>query len=156
MNIFAVDDDPTKAAQALADVHVVKMCLETAQIASTVARSVGLEVRYRSTHEAHPCTRWAGATQANFAWLVAHGRALLAEYTSRYGRTHGSADALEEAAAALDSLPEGPRTPFAQAMPAELKGDDAVSAYRAYYRTKVASWGARARWTRSERPAWLA
>jgi hypothetical protein len=41
-------------------------------------------------------------------------------------------------------------------MPAELKGDDGVVAYRAYYRTKVASWGARARWTRAERPAWLA
>jgi hypothetical protein len=35
MNIFALDADPAKAAQMHADVHVVKMILETAQLLST-------------------------------------------------------------------------------------------------------------------------
>lgn len=38
MNIFQVDSDPVKAAQALVDSHVVKMILETAQILSTAHR----------------------------------------------------------------------------------------------------------------------
>lgn len=32
MNLFAVDYDPVKAAQALPDKHVVKMCIENAQM----------------------------------------------------------------------------------------------------------------------------
>ena len=42
MNIFIVDTDPVVAAQSLHDRHVVKMCIETAQLLCTVAHQHGL------------------------------------------------------------------------------------------------------------------
>jgi len=49
-----------------------------------------------------------------------------------------------------------PRTPFAQAMPEQYRGDDAVAAYRRYYTAeKMILRGKPVTWTRRERPAWL-
>jgi hypothetical protein len=44
MNIFVLDDDPKKAAEMLCDRHVVKMCVETAQILSGVMLRRGMEL----------------------------------------------------------------------------------------------------------------
>lgn len=153
MNIFAVDDNPILAAQALHDRHVVKMALETAQILCTVAHGLGLPARYKPTHKAHPCTVWAGATVGNLAWLGDHGLALCAEYTRRFGKVHACEQVIRETIAdALSATPSGLRTPFAQVMPDEYRGDDAVTAYRRMYRaTKVDG----NRWTNRNKPAWL-
>lgn len=152
MNIFVLDLSPTEAARAQIDKHVVKMPLETAQMLSSVSWRYGVQAPYLPTHKNHPCTLWAGETLANWAWLMRHGEALCAEYTRRYGREHACA-------AVLDSLwlyggrpPAGNLTPFAQAMPAELRGSDAVEAYRRYYLTSkasIATWRSPAR-----PPAW--
>ena len=153
MNIFVVDDDPAIAAQSLCDKHVVKMCLETAQMLSSVARSLGADdaFLYRSTHANHPCTLWAGETADNFLWLAAHGLALCDEYTYRYGRSHKSQAVIQQALQHLSLLPVGTRTPFAQAMPDEYRQDCAVSAYRAYYHGDKAYMAA---WKYRSAPAW--
>jgi hypothetical protein len=59
VNIFAVDEDPARAARALVDTHVVKMTLEAAQILSTALRDAGVEADYlyAATHRNHPCVR---------------------------------------------------------------------------------------------------
>jgi Pyrimidine dimer DNA glycosylase len=92
VNIFFLHPDPILAATQQCDKHVVKMCLETAQMLSTVAclyphkREV-----YKPTHQNHPCTVWARATPENTNWLLYHFDALLDEYYARYGKVHGSA-----------------------------------------------------------------
>ena len=150
MNIFVLDRDPEAAARALCDRHVVKMALETAQLLSTALRAHGVDdpALYKPSHRAHPCTLWTSATRANFIWLVDHGLAICAEYGRRYGgREHASRKVILRAADASVSVPkgEGVVTPFAQAMPAEYRRLDAVTAYRAYYlgdKARFASWRA--------------
>lgn len=156
MNIFAVDACPFKSADALRDDHIVKMPLETAQILCAVAHRYGVPARYKLTHARHPCVLWAGETRTNVAWAWLHGFALCEAYRKRYGREHACAVVLVEleAAGLLMAVPDGPLTPFAQAMPDVYRREDAHEAYRAYYAAEKAV-GPRARWTRRERPEWL-
>lgn len=152
MNIFAVDDNPMLAARALHDRHVVKMVLETAQVLCTVAHGLGLPAAYKPTHKAHPCIVWAGSTHGNARWLVEHGMALCAEYTRRFGRVHASETVIAAVGpAVMDALPKGARTPFAQVMPDDCKGDDAVQAYRRMYREHKLPGN---RYTNAATPAW--
>ena len=152
MNIFAVDNDPVLAAQALHDRHVVKMCLETAQILCTVAHGLGIPAPYKPTHKNHPCTLWAGNGENNAYWLWRHGMALCDEYTYRFGKVHACEQVIRDLQIVSYTLPRASLTPFAQVMPDEYRSDDAVDAYRRMYRaTKVQG----NRWTKREPPAWL-
>jgi hypothetical protein len=135
MNIFFVDRDPVIAGRSLCDVHTVKMIVESAQLLSTARLSVGQEAPYKATHIKHPCAIWARSRTQNYKWLVEHLRALCAEYTQRYGKTHATEKHLAALAAPI-ALPEGWTEP-AQAMPDEYKHEDPVEAYRAYYRFKA-------------------
>jgi len=146
MNIFVTSTSPVRSAQALPDRHVIKMTLESAQMASTVVRieleddvpAVLLQGLYRKTHPHHPCTVWARQSRANLAWLVEHGQALGAEYHRRFGRHHKSVQVLDLVASEfLHAVEPGELTPFAQAMPVEHKSTrTALAAYRHYLRAK--------------------
>jgi hypothetical protein len=94
MNIFALDESPTLSAIWQHDRHVTKMTVESAQLLSWVCR---LDSRYcdllpkqyvaelyRESHKNNPLTLWAGACDANFAWLAVHGLALVAEKHRRF------------------------------------------------------------------------
>lgn len=159
VNLFASDADPTESARALADRHVVKMTVETAQIL-WAALHLAAPGRmppggYRPTHLGHPCVRWAAATRANFEWAVAHGFALSAEYGHRYGRWHASWTALMGAAAMGDSIHDGDLTPFALAMDDDLRdASDPHGSYRRCLSRKYGAWGPMARWTRRGPPSW--
>ena len=138
MNIFVLHTNPVLAAQMQCDKHVVKMCLETAQILSTVVSGP-----YKPTHVNHPCTIWARTATDNFFWLVAHGLALCKEYSIRYGKRHKCHDIIEsiEFESAKGVVPLGPMTPFAQCMPEQFRQENPVLAYRAYYHSKpFAAW----------------
>ena len=143
MNIFVVDLDPVVAAQALCDKHVVKMTLETAQILAAVSARYGVAGPYKPTHAKHPCTLWAGDSHANWQWTVVHGLTLADEYTRRYGKRHASHDVVKWYLVHGGAPRSGRATPFAQAMPEQYRADDAVAAYRAYYRgekSRIATW----------------
>ena len=146
MNIFILDYSPEMAARYHCDRHVPKMILESAQMLSTV-----LDGPYKPTHKNHPCTLWVAESRSNAAWLWSLARHLNEEYKRRFGHTknHKSWDVIASLEPALhSSLPDEYMTPFAQAMPDEYKNDDAVLAYRAYYRSKTfAAW-------RNGAPAW--
>lgn len=144
MNIFVLSLCPIEAAQMQCDKHVVKMTIESAQMLCTVGHGI-----YAPTHASHPCTRWAGLSEANFEWLTAHALALSDEYTHRYGRRHKSQNAIETVKQPL-SFPFVGLTPFALAMPDEFKIGDAVESYRAYYHSKAHF----AKWTRRQQPSW--
>lgn len=150
MNIFVLDNNPSTAANYLCDKHVVKMVLETAQILCTIANQQGLASPYKTTHGNHPCTVWARESLNNWLWLVEHGSAIALEYTKRYGKVHKSQAVINWCFENIPNLPDTGLTPFAQAMPDEYRCDNAVAAYRAYYRgakADIATW-------KSEKPEW--
>lgn len=147
MNIFVLDTDPVKAAQAQCDAHCVKMVLESAQLLCS-AFPVGLPP-YRRTHYNHPCAVWTRESAGNFLWLAWHGLALADEYTYRYGKIHKSREVIDWCLLyhRTAALPDKGLTPFALAMPDEYKRSDPVEAYRAYYRgakADIATWKHRA------------
>ena len=128
MNIFVLDQDPYVAARYHCDKHVVKMVLETAQMLSTITGH-----GYRPTHLNHPCTVWARQSTGNFQWLYDLGLALGKEYTHRYRKRHKSSFVIAEQWPPPETIPAGPLTPFALAMPEQYKCDCPVQSYRAYY-----------------------
>jgi hypothetical protein len=147
VNLFILHANPEVAARMMCDSHVVKMPTETAQMLSTVARLHGVNIGYKIAHPGHPCTKWIGASKANFDWAVRHGIALCQEYTMRYLSVHGARSTIEAVRdiAFLIRFKRKGRTPFAQAMPDEYKDDNAVLAYRKYYvgdKARFAKWTA--------------
>ena len=153
MNIFVLDTHPTLAAQAQCDQHVVKMIVESAQILSTVCRHYGLTAPLKATHASHPCVRWVHGSTANYAWLLDHWQALIAEYQQRYGKIHRYVELIPGFLDTLPPLPDGELTSFVQAMPEHYRvPDDAVSAYRAYYLGEKLKF---ARWRHGPRPDWV-
>jgi hypothetical protein len=157
MNIFVLDVDPVKAAQAQCDKHVVKMTLETGQMLSTIQRANGNDLAelYKPTHIHHPCTLWAGNTADNYGWLVRHFYALAEEYAFRYGKEHLTFKKLRKIV--LDTPEPIKRkkglTPFALAMPDKYKSSDQVSSYRDYYRNEKKNF---LHYTKRPAPFWLA
>ena len=143
MNIFVLDHDARKAAQAHCDKHVVKMCLETAQLLCSPFPPG--DAPYRRTHYNHPCAVWARTSEANYEWLLDFGEYLFEEYTYRYCKMHGSKPAWDWCLYHYDRLefPEIGRTPFPQCMPEQYHRDDPVKAYRRYYlleKVRIARW----------------
>lgn len=136
MNIFALDESPKLAAEAHADAHAYKMIVESAQMMSTAAHLHGVWTpeMYKPTHEKHPCTIWVAESPHNREWLEGLVHWL---HWQRTGANHKS---LKPFYAAYHAMPYGElrlHTPFAQAMPDELRGSNAVEAYRRYYRWKL-------------------
>lgn len=153
VNIFAVDSDPVRAANALVNRHVTKMTLETAQMMCSIFPPG--EAPYRRTHYNHPCTVWSRLRFANYEWLYHHGMALAAECKYRFGANHRSKAVIEHCWSMVSTrmfAEEGHMSTFVQAMPEEFKGDDPIEAYRRYYRVAKAHLH---EWTRREPPEWI-
>lgn len=167
MNVFACDESPKAAAEALADQHVVKMVLETAQILCTVHRLRGLpdfERRYRLTHKNHPVVRAALEHPGYLTWIGEHGCYLGAEYRYRFpGKQHGSMPVLVRAFADLSDPEVWASLDGAVACTGEARVPDGESPttanlYRQCLREKYAAWtdaGRPPRWTNRPPPAWL-
>jgi hypothetical protein len=138
MNIFVLDRDPNVAAQYHTDKHVVKMIVESAQMLSTAHHISGTsdiikEMVYKPAYANHPCTVWARESSSNYFWLVDLFNALLKEYNRRYKKEHSCLVLSFLFQTKPSNIPDGPLTPFAQAMPDECKDQDAVVAYQRYY-----------------------
>jgi hypothetical protein len=144
MNIFVLSDNPVRAAEYHVDKHVVKMPTESGQMLSTALQLHGQIGIWKPCHQKHPCTLWAAKNRANFDFLIELGYALCEEYTLRYSKTHGSLKAIDFAAKNRNKIPRGRITPFALAMPEELKiQGNAIESYRNYYRvakSHIAQW----------------
>ena len=77
MNIFVLDENPVKAAEAMDCVRVPKMVTESAQMMASALRRHGATdeqmpltksgTPYKGGYHHHPCTVWAGDSEANFA-----------------------------------------------------------------------------------------
>ena len=151
MNIFVLDESPTIAARMMDCVRVPKMVTESAQMMASALRRHGATdeqmpltksgTPYKGGYKHHPCTVWAGDSRDNFQWLAQHACILFLEYERRFGKEHACELPIKTMCTMWDMIPEGGLTPFAQAMPDEYKDEDAVKAYRAYYKSKVDSPG---------------
>jgi len=58
MNIFYINEDPIVAAKELADDHIRKMQIESAQMCSTAHWETGGSAPYKCAHKNHPSTIW--------------------------------------------------------------------------------------------------
>ena len=140
MNIFVLSPCPRTAARLHCDKHVVKMILETAQLLYTAHHVVGTpdlpDGAYKKTHANHPCALWVRESRANYLWLVELGWWLCKEYQVRYGahKTHKTERHILWLKSRVPHLPNGPATPFRQAMPEAYKHPDPIQAYQTYYR----------------------
>jgi hypothetical protein len=158
MNIFALDNNPIQAAQWLCDKHVVKMILESAQLLSTAHRVLddvpAGSPLYKKTHENHPCAIWVRESFANYVWLYYHLRALLQEYTYRYGKHHKVEELMDVLIIPPDNIHHSlDQTEFAQAMPEQYKiPGNPIQAYRNYYKHEKLRI---ARYTNRDFPEWM-
>jgi len=122
MNIFATSDCPTVSAQNLDDKRVNKMILESCQMLGTALRVHGTPEAelpttkagkpYGKTHQNHPCTLWAGATQGNYMWLLEHMEALCNEFHERMHHTHACEANLGILRKGVQYIPQGTRQEF--------------------------------------------
>jgi len=137
MNIFFLHRAAPIAAQMHADVHVVKMILECAQLLSTAHHSFDSPVTYKPTHANHPCAVWVRQSRLHYQFCQELAMALCREYRMRFSKTHKSEELI---AGELRHPPVGLTTskwiepPLA--MPDEFKTDDLVESYQRYYASK--------------------
>jgi len=144
MNAFILDIDLSKNAEYHCDAHVLKLILESTQMASTAFNKTNpwnIEGPMRSSFINHPINIWTRSNINNYTWMCCYGLALCYEYTYRYGRRHvheGSLISLFQHRYELN-LPDLPLDPPHQSVPPRLKREStwegAVEAYRDYYRS---------------------
>lgn len=86
MNIFAVSESPRECAEALDDVRLRKMYVETAQLMCGALRLRGVndDRLYKVSHSNHPCAVWARENSANWRWLYSYWNCLHAELKRRF------------------------------------------------------------------------
>lgn len=134
MNIFFLDRDIEENVKFHADKHVVKMCIEYAQLLSSVHHETGTgnEQMYKLTHKNHPDAVWARSSLENYEYLLSLAILLGDEYTHRYGKHHKSIGIVERLP--VPRLPELPFQEPPKCVHDDFKGiEDTVQAYRAYY-----------------------
>lgn len=160
MQIFIIDYSPERAAGMLCDLHLRKMCLETAQILSSVMFRQGktlLPEMPRPYNLRHPVIM-AVDTPLKINWTVCHNSALHQEYFKRFGKHHAyfplaAAYCNILFTAGIKKRPE--LLGFARAFKGiDIDEPDIVNAYRIYYRYKksiIKNW----RYTNSKEPEWL-
>jgi hypothetical protein len=133
MNIFYIHPDPIISAQQLADDHIRKMQIESAQMCCTAHWAIGNEAPYKRAHYNHPSTRWTRESIQHYRWLVQHGLEICKEFTKRYGKPHKTQAVLEWCRDNEPNIPDNGFTPPPQCMPDVYKNSDAIKAYRRFY-----------------------
>lgn len=180
MNIFILDENPTKAAKYQCDKHVVKMILESAQLLSTAHRVLdGVESTiivnnrrkkiwslnderesnlYAATHVNHPCNLWSRESCSNYFWLFDHFESLMWVYAYRYGKYHACTKLVDYLQHPPNNIEDKKLTPFAICMNEEdypnckVKNDPILS-YRNYYKQKYNKM--QMHWTADKIPEWF-
>ena len=159
MQLFILDRDPLAVPRMLCDAHVRKMCLETAQILSSVLcrqgkmLSAGMPRPYNLNH---PVVR-ALDTPWKVNWAVRFNRALHREYIRRFDKPHAYHPLCPVYRKRLFRRPARmePDWSFARDFRNTVISDpDIVLAYREYYRLKkkmIRNW----KYTRTSEPEWL-
>jgi hypothetical protein len=96
MNIFLVSNSPDECAQALDDLRLNKMILETGQMLCTAYRHYAKQYGwpaefpgiYKETHKNHPCNVWLRENINNYKWTLHLFENLAVEKQLRSGKLH--------------------------------------------------------------------
>ena len=137
MNIFFLHRAAPIAAQMHADIHVVKMILECAQLLATAHHHYDSPVTYKPTHANHPCAVWTRSSRLHYQFVQDLASALCREYRLRFQKTHKSEELiLGELRRPPAALTTSKWTEPPLAMPDEFKSDDLVESYQRYYASK--------------------
>lgn len=88
-------------------------------------------------------------------WLHAMSLELTKEFKRRYHKTHSSEQVIKTLATPPCMAYAQGLTAFAQAMPPQYKGPDAIEAYRAYYKGEKVSFAQWGRGQENPPPWWL-
>lgn len=172
MNIFSLDFDWDKNAQFHPDSYIVKLPLESAQIACTAyrlkygdskANEIGL---YRKTHVHHPLVKWAAggisSLPYNLISTVVYGQNLAKEYTYRYEKIHKCTEIFNK----LWSTSEFQCADYwidgyygidynaPLCMPDYCKIGNRIESYREYFIKEKLN-KIRCKWTKRKKPEWL-
>ena len=135
MNVFYIDKDPVIAAQQLADEHVRKMAIESAQMLCFAHYSVGNQPPYKNSkqHFNHPSSKWIRESIEHYKWVLEHGLEICFEFEERYGKAHATKAVLVWLMNNIPNLPNNGFTPPPQCMPEQYKKKDTIEAYRNFY-----------------------
>lgn len=133
MNIFYINENPTIAAQQLADDHIRKIQIESAQMCSTAHWETGTQAPYKRAHVNHPSTKWVRQSIQHYDWLIQHGLEICKEFTKRYGKHHKTQDVLEWLQINKPNIQDNGFIAPPQCMPDEFKGPDTLEAYKKFY-----------------------
>lgn len=154
MNLFYLAKDLEECSIYHCDKHIVKMGIETAQLASNVHYAFNSSGPYKKTHYNHPSSIWARSSLDNYLWTVKYGLSVLKEYIFRYGRIHATQEKLEWLEANIPTgIPDIGPTEFALAMPDYCKvSNDPILSYRNYYNKEKRHLFS---WKKREVPIWI-
>lgn len=156
MNIFYLDADPIKAAQMLADEHIRKMQIESAQMLCTTHWVQGKSAPYKQAHTNHPCTIWVRQSIQHYLWLLTHGLTICDEFAKRYDKEHATHDILLWCANNDPELPDNGFTEPPKCMPEIYFKETTIESYRNFYREeKVKFKGLGWRKNPDSKPDWL-
>jgi hypothetical protein len=133
MNIFYINTDPVVAARELADDHIRKMQIESAQMCSTAHWMTNSSAPYKKAHMNHPSTKWTRESIQHYRWLVKHGLEICDEFEKRYGKVHATKAVLQWLEQNEPNLPDNGFVSPPQCMPDEFKDQNALVAYKNFY-----------------------
>ena len=103
MNLFLLNLCIKLCADQICNKHLVKMILETTQMAYSTQQGNGDEdyirlfqkelklaglTMYKMTHVKHPLNLWARYKKEHYDWMVSYGLELCRVYTNRYKKVH--------------------------------------------------------------------
>jgi hypothetical protein len=111
------------------------MVLETAQLLSNALHHNIGQGPYKISHMNHPCSVWVRQSNGNYMWTIKLFKALCAEYTRRYHRTHKS----ELLMPIFESISDKNEVPTEFANCTNFKDLPVFAAYRAAMKTKWAN-----------------
>ena len=162
MNIFILDQTPELSAESHCDKHVVKMILESAQIASTALHLNGVTdpVMYKIAHKGHPCCIWAAENARHLRYVIELGLSLCMEYRLRYNKVHASERVLISLSKYTRPSPRPKYYAVCMAEPYRTEGwaphlplDETIRFYRQYYhlaKAGFAKWPTPPTWWKTE------
>lgn len=160
MQLFILDRDCVSAVRFLADTHVIKMCLENAQILSGVILNskTALPPGFPLPHTLnHPVIR-AIRTPGQINWVLAYNGALQDEFHYRFGKDHAYR-ALVRSYREILFQPEYPEdcSDLARTFrDFHSCSSDLIEAHREYYCAKLDRFKRPPCWSRRPVPEWLA
>ncbi len=175
MNIFYLNNNPSICAAEHCDKHIVKMCIEYAQLLSTAHRvldgSIYTEkskkvyvkrfsldepresILYKACHINHPSSIWVRKSKLHYEWLFNLYIECCIQYTLRYNKKHSS----QRLSDCLSIIPTNIKNNKWEepplAMPDKYKvNNNAIQSYRNYYIGDKVSF---AKWKSSDIPSWF-